>query len=243
MTTCLVLLLLFLLPVVEGPEADAVDAVGKLIQKLQDVHPNARAKAAKELGDLKDARAVAPLINTLKDPDSYVRGQSALSLGKLKDNRAVAPLIIALKDDYTYVREEAARSLGEIRDVRAVGPLINFLKEDSTYAREEAVKSLIKMGPDAVAPLMKAGKENDLRMAADAYSFFICRGEPDSESLLIDALHKYGTEKMAEDFVNSGNDRLKAAAYEWADGHKYKIGGILGAGNSPVWGRCASSKD
>ena len=241
--TCLVLLLLFLVPVIEGPEADAVDGVGKLILKLQDVHPKTRARAAKELGDLKDARAVAPLINILKDHDSYVRGQSARSLGKLKDNRAVDPLIIALKDDCTYVREEAARSLGEIKNVRAVGPLIDFLKEDSTYAREEAVKSLIKISPDAVATLMKARKEKDLRLVADAYSFFVCRGDPDSESLLIDALHKYGSEKMAEDLAQSGNDRLKVAAYQWADGHKYKIGGLLGAGNSPVWGRCANSKD
>ncbi len=116
-TTVLVLLLFFLLPVIEGPRANAEDKVTKLVQKLQDKHPNARAKAAKELGNLRDARAVGPLINVLKDADSYVRGQAASSLGKLKDNRAVDPLSNTLKDDCTYVREEAARSLGEIKDV------------------------------------------------------------------------------------------------------------------------------
>ncbi len=239
-TTVLVLLLFFLLPVIEGPRANAEDKVTKLVQKLQDKHPNARAKAAKELGNLRDARAVGPLINVLKDADSYVRGQAASSLGKLKDNRAVDPLSNTLKDDCTYVREEAARSLGEIKDARAAGPLIDFIKEDSTYAREEAVKSLMKIGPTAIAPLINARKENNLRLVADVYSFFICRGEPGTEALLIEALYKYGAEKMAEDFAHSGNDRLKEAAYKWAEGHRHKIEGLLGAGNSPVWGRCAS---
>jgi len=239
-TAFLVMLLLFSLPIIECPKANAEDNVGKLIRKLQDKHPKTRAKSAKELGDLKDARAVVPLINALKDTDSYVRGQAAKSLGKLKDARAVDPLLKALKDDYAYVREEAARSLGEIKDARAVSPLLDFLKEDSTYAREEAVKSLVKMGPDAIGPLIKAGKENDLRRVAEVYCFFICRGESGTETLLIDALYKCGTEKMAEDFAYSGNERLKDAAYKWAGDHKYKIRGVPGAGNSLVWGRCSS---
>ncbi len=233
-------LLLLLSAVINGPHANAEDNVSKLIQKLENKHPNARAQAAKELGNLKDSHAVGPLINALKDADSYVRGQASKSLGKLKDTRAVSPLINVLKDDYTYVRAEAARSLGEIKDVRAVEPLINFLKEDSTYARENAAKSLISIGPDAITPLIKAQKENNLRLIADEYSFFICRGDPGSEALLVDAFYKYGNEKMAEDFAYSGNDRLKEAAFTWAKDHRYAIRGLLGAGNSLVWGRCSS---
>lgn len=239
-TTVFVVLFFFLLPVFGGLQASAEDKVGKLIRKLEDKHPKARAGAARELGNLGDARAVGPLINVMKDTDSYVRGQAARSLGKLKAAQAVDPLIKALKDDFTYVREEAARSLGEIKDARAAGPLINFLKDDPTYAREEAIKALIKMGPNAIAPLANAVKENNLRVVADSYSFFVCRGETGTEALLIDALNKYGSEKMSEDFAYSGNDRLKEAAYKWAETHLYKIKGLLGLGNSPVWGKCAA---
>lgn len=230
-------LLFVLAPALSGqlPGADNVD---KLIRKLGDKHENARAKAARELGDLKDVRAVEPLIKTLKDRDSYVRGQCAISLGKLKDARAVDSLVLALDDDYTYVKEEAARALGEIKNVRAAGPLMNFLKNDSTYVREEAVKSLIKIGPEAIAPLIKARDEKVLGRVADAYAFFICRGEPGTEALLVDALGKHGTARMACDFACSGNILLKAAAYEWAEKHKEKIRMPLNAGDVIVWGRC-----
>jgi HEAT repeat protein len=183
---------------------------------------------------------VEPLIKTLKDVDSYVRGQSAKSLGKLKDPRAVEPLIRVLNDDYTYVKEEAARALGEIKNARAVEPLMNFLKDDSTYAREEAAKALIKIGPDAIAPLLKARNEKNLKLIADTYPFFLCRGEPGTEALLVDALVRYGTAKMAGDFARCGSDLLKDAAYEWAGNHKDKIKTPLGVGDSLVWGRCAS---
>ncbi len=234
----LIMIILLLSPVLEDQPVHAEDSVGKLIRNLQDKHTKTRANAAKELGDLKDARAVDPLIKSLKDDDSYVRGQAASSLGKLKDARAVDPLIYLFKDDYTYVRAEAARALGEIGNVRAAAPLINFLKDDSTYAREEAVKSLIRMGPDAIRPLLNALKEKNLRIVADAYCFFICRGEQDAEELLIEALNAYGNKKMSDDFALSGNVGLKEAAYKWAGEHKYKIGGLLGASNSLVWGRC-----
>lgn len=220
-------------------QSNAEDKVSKLIGKLQDKQPKTRSAAAKELGNLGDPRAIGPLIGVMKDTDSYVRGQAARSLGKLKATQAVDPLIKALNDDYTYVREEAARSLGEIGDARAARPLISFLKEDTTYAREQAVKALVKLGPKAMVPLNDAAKEKNLKLVGDAYSFFVCRGEAGAEALLVEAMAKYGTEKMAEDFSYSGNERLKEAAHKWAEAHKYQVKGLLGVGNSPVWGRCA----
>jgi len=233
-------LLLVLLPVMGGVRANASDPVGKLIEKLEDKHEKVRAKAARELGDLGDARAVEPLIKTLKDADSYVRGQSARSLGKLKDPRAVEPLILTLNDDYTYVKEEVARALGEMKNARAVEPLMNFLKDDSTYAREEAAKSLIRIGPDAIAPLVKARNEKNLRLIADLYPFFLCRGEPGTETLLVDALVKYGTSRMAGDFARCGSVLLKEAAYEWAGSRKQKIITPVDVGDRLTWGRCAN---
>jgi HEAT repeat protein len=236
--------LLFFLSILLSPAIEeqpkAEDKVGKLIPKLQDKQARVRADAVKELGKIMDSRAVPFLINALKDTDSYVRGQAARALGKIKDTRAVKPLINLLDDDFIYVREEAATALGDIKDALAVDPLINFLKKDYTYAREEAAKSLMKIGLPAIAPLINAPKENNLKLVADAYYFFVCRGESGSEAVLIQALYKYGTQKMDVDFANCGNIQLKEAAQKWAESHNIKIKVPLGAGNGPVWGRCKS---
>jgi len=233
------ILLLPVLPAI-GEQPKAEDGVGKLIPKLQDKHARVRADAVKELGTIIDSRAVLLLINALRDTDSYVRGQAARALGKIKDIRAVKPLIDVLDDDFICVREEAATALGDIKDVLAVDPLINFLKKDDTYAREEASKSLMKIGLPAISPLINAPKENNLKLVADAYYFFVCRGESGSEAVLIDALYKYGTRKMDVDFANCGNIQLKKAAQEWAESHNIKIKVPLVTGNGPVWGRCKS---
>jgi hypothetical protein len=61
---------------------------------------------------------------------------------------------------------------------------------------------------------------------AGADEFFILRGEPGSEDALIEALNKSGDDNMAEDFLNSGNQKLHDAAMAWADNHNYKTTNI-----------------
>jgi HEAT repeat protein len=221
-------------------QVKAEDGFNSLIQQLKDRNRNTRAEAAKALSEIKDARAVDPLIHALNDDESYVRWQAARALGKIKDTRAAGPLINALQDDYTYVRKEVAEALGEIKDARAVEPLLNLLKYDDTYAREWASKSLIKIGTPVVENLLNAPKENNLKLVADSYYFFICRGESGTETILIEALNKYGTKKMTADFMNCGNSQLKEAAQKWAENHGYKIEEHQNAMNSPIWNRCKS---
>jgi HEAT repeat protein len=237
MTLLFLFFSILLVPLIEA-QPKAEDKFGQLIHKLQSKQVRVRAEAVKELGGIKDKRAVPPLINALKDTDSYVRGQAARALGKIEDARAVQPLIDALGDNFTYVRREAATALGDIRDARAVIPLINFLKKDDTYAREEVAKSLIKIGLPAIAPLINAPKENNLKLVADAYYLFICMGESGSEGVLIEALYKHGSKKMALDLTNCGNIRLEEASHKWAENHNMKIKGPFGGGSGPVWGRC-----
>jgi HEAT repeat protein len=237
MTLLFLFFSILLVPLIEArPKAE--DKFGQLIQKLQSKQVRVRAEAVKELGEIKDKRAVPPLINALKDADSYVRGQAARALGKIEDASAVQPLIDALGDNFTYVRREAATALGDIKDARAVIPLTNFIKKDDTYAREEAAESLIKIGLPAIAPLINAPKENNLELVADAYYLFICIGESGSEGVLIEALYKHGSKKMALDLANCGNVRLEEASHKWAESHNIKIKGPFGRGSGPVWGRC-----
>jgi hypothetical protein len=239
-TALILFLLVFCSSVVLDSQVRAGDEFESLIKQLQAKHPGTRAKAAMGLSKIKDARAVEPLINALNDVDSYVRGQAARALGKIKDARAVGPLINALQDDYTDVRGETANALGEIKDARAVEPLMKILKDDDTYAREAASKSLIKIGTPAVETLLNAPKERNLKLIADTYYLFVCRGESGTETVLIEALHKYGTKKMTADFINCGNSQLKEAAQKMATNHGYKIEEYRNAMNSPSWNRCGS---
>jgi HEAT repeat protein len=236
----IILLIFFCILLTTDLPSNAEDRVSKLIHNLQNKHPHTRAQAVIEMGKIKDARVVAPLINALHDTDSYVRGQAARALGEIRDANAVLPLITTLNnDDYLYVRQESSKALGKIKDVRAVQPLINALKDESQEIRYEATKALLEIGTPATETLYRSLNEHNLRVVADAYYFFICVGGPNTETILIEALNKYGTKRMAIDFKNSENSQLKEAAYTWAGSHGYKIQERHGV-NSPGWERCKS---
>ena len=233
----IILLFFFGILIVAASHTNVGNKIDNLIQKLQNKHPHARAEAARELGNIKDARAVPPLINALNDSAAYVRAIAAESLGKIKDTSAVPLLIATLKgDQYIYVRQESAKALGKIKDARAVTPLINALNDEYPDVRDEAAKALIDIGTPAIEPLDKALKERNWKVIADSYSFFICRGGADTEAVLIEALYQYGSKSMATDFIYCGNDQLKEAALTWAKSHGYKIQEQRGV--SPSWERC-----
>lgn len=65
--------------------------------------------------------------------------------------------------------------------------------------------------------------------------FAIKAGIPGSESVLIEALNKYGSVEGANFLLNAGNPTLKAAATSWAKSHGYAVkeGGV---GNAK-WGQ------
>jgi HEAT repeat protein len=234
--TQITLLILFCILTAAASEQNAGDRIDSLIKKMQSKRANVRSGTVAELGKIKDPRVVTPLIAALKDADSYVRGQAASTLGEIGDRRAVQPLITVLRDDdYLYVRQESAKALGKIKDSSAVHPLIKALNDESPDVREEAAKALIGIGPPANEILNRALKENDVRVVADAYYFFIFTGEPESEAALIGALNKYGSKRMALDFVNCGNMKLKEAAYKWAESRGYKIGEHPGSTDGPKW--------
>ncbi len=237
----IVFLIFYCILLTAASQSNAEDKVNSLIKKLQSNRPQIRAQAVKELGKIKDARTVPPLINALKDTDAYVRGQAVWILGEIKDSRAVQPLITTLKDDdYLYIREESLRALAKIKDVQAVQPLIDALKDENPEIIEEAAKALIEFGAPAIEPLNRALKENNLRVVADTYYFLICLGEPGTETILVEALNKYGTKRMAVGFINCGNILLKDAAKKWAESHGHKIKEGIDASHGPKWKRFKS---
>ena len=218
---------------VEKGASDALVKIGRpavepLITALKDGDAGVRSRAASALGEIKDARAIEALIAALEDGNVEVRRDSAYDLAVLKDPRAIAPLITSLKDADSDVRWRAASALVEIGP-SAVEPLIAALSNANSDVRCGASYALGRLGnPRGVAALLAAWKKLDLPVIAGAYGFFIEKGEPGSEGILIRALNAFGSKimvsgkpVMAEDFLNCGNQRLESAAADWAYAHGY----------------------
>ena len=153
-----------------------------------------------------DVGKLSRLIQDLKDKSPYVRGMAARALGETKDTRAIEPLIAALKDKDGRVQLGAAYALGEMKDARAGDPLIVALNDEK------------------------------MDIVAGAYKFFIRRGFAGTEGILIKALAKYGTLRMAMDFLNCGNTLLAEAAHDWATNHGYFTMSSPGIHGGPRWG-------
>lgn len=243
-----------------------VRAVDPLLAALRDKNPIIRGEATKALGEIRDIRAVEPLISTLKDKNWDVRWKAAGALGKIKDIRSFESLIVSLKDEDPMVAGSSAWALGEFRDIRAIKPLIASLSHEgrsasealanigtpavepiivalnSSYSetrRENAAYALSKIkDARAVEVLFAAFKEQKLSVVVGAYQFFIYRGMPNSEDVLIKALNKYGYSGMAEDFINSGNGKLVQAGHEWARKHGAIVFSVPESGDKrPTWGK------
>jgi bilin biosynthesis protein len=110
------------------------EKAGGLIGALADEDPAVRQEAARELGRLRDSRAIAPLISCLEDRNERVRWAAADSLLEMGE-AAVEPLLQALEFEDKYARAEAAGVLGRMKDERAIGPLIDCLKDDDSGVR------------------------------------------------------------------------------------------------------------
>ena len=141
------------------------ERLNRLIVALGDRDWSTAEKAAKELGDLKDTRAVEPLIAALhalgRSLNHWnVQRAAATALGKIKDPRAVRPLIEALRSRQT--RSSAATALGEIRDPQAIDPLFVVLQD------EPAATALGSFGEPVVQRLIARLNDKNWEVRANA---------------------------------------------------------------------------
>ncbi|MGC8777236.1 MAG: hypothetical protein ACP5Q4_00965 [Candidatus Caldatribacteriaceae bacterium] len=79
-----------------------------------------------------------------------------------------------------------------------------------------AAEALEKIGgPQAEEALLSAFERKDLYPIAGAYRFFLKKGLPGSEKILLKVLQKFGDDAMAQAFLNSGHPELEKEAREW----------------------------
>jgi HEAT repeat protein len=208
--------------------------VEPLITRLKDKDATLRAAAARALAMFTDARAVEPLTVALTDPEPLVRWSAALAFRSRKDARAVEPLIRALKDKDSSVRGQAATALGALNDARATPALIAMLRDGDPNRRDAALALLEMDDPRARSAGARAqqvviGVEDEIiRDTAKTFETQVpgFGGQPVPqyvEDRLLKALDKYGSKSLAQNYLNSGNERLASAARAWATEHGYEV--------------------
>ncbi len=221
-------------------------AVDPLIILLKDRENPARASAAKILGEIGDSKAIKPLIDCLMDPEEYI----------IKDKN-IEELLTELFGEKLPEAEEMpeAQPAPEIGEMPGAAEEIldNGVDTNETSANaginseahlnnqypvfKEVVYALSLLCEDSENEKIIAQEINkmDIAFVMVVYPDLIEIGASGTEDMLINALNLYGYSMMAEDFINSGNEKLEEAAKEWAKENNYTIYEMPGFGGKE-WG-------
>jgi hypothetical protein len=140
--------------------------VSQLIEMLGDRDPDARAAAARALGDLDAHSATSALVRALDDGSDAVRWAAIHALEDIGAPDAVEPLLARLRSAAYPESFHLAQALGRIGDQRAVGPLIAALEQRK--ARLAVVEALGELGGDDARVALRALRIPRTRFAVAA---------------------------------------------------------------------------
>jgi len=141
------------------PETD----LERWVARLRSHDVTVRSDAAHQLGKLADERAVPALAQVLEDADEYVRKSVVMALRRIGGPSAMEALRAALGDRSEQVVLQAVNGLRDMRDKGAVEPLIRVLARRERSLQLASTDALVRIGGDAVGPLMEAFKDRNLR--------------------------------------------------------------------------------
>ena len=167
-----------------GSVSESDKTVDTFITAIQDPHHMVRWNTALALGELGDSRAILPLIEAIDDDSSnvkemikwalvelsanaieiiidtmshqdwWIREEGARILGQIGGVQAREALLQALKDPNERVREKVVESLGNLGGVQTIEGLLTALQDKYGDTRQNAMEALVKIGSDAVDPLL-----------------------------------------------------------------------------------------
>jgi len=224
-------------------------SIEPLIEILKDKENPARVSAAKILGKIGNGIAIKPLIDCLTEPEEFY--------SEYANWEELAETFKDISDEAPEMPGAPAPSeMGEMPEITEVipdnetdisKPKNNTGKNSDTSSNNqypvfaEVVHALSLLCKDSENERIIADEINkiDIAFVIVIYPYLIEIGASGTEDILIEALNIYGFSMMAEDFINSGNEKLEAAAREWAKKNDYIIYEMPGFGGKE-WG---SSKD
>ncbi len=166
-------------------ELKAEDAIGPLIERLEDEDEGVRSAAAVALGSIGDQSAISPLINLLKD-ESAVAREGALQALVMFKAQAVGPVIGSLSSNDTDFREELVTVLSEI-GTPAIPSLIDALPNPLLNVSRGAYEALVQMGSPAATYLISHFLDIDKEIQDTVKTILVEMGA-DAVAPLIDAL-------------------------------------------------------
>jgi len=120
-------------------------ATGFLIECLDDLDRDVRARAAAAIGRIGDRRGLAALRIALQDNEWPVRAMSAKALGQLGDTASIQGLRASLRDREWWVRANAGEALYALGSP-GVDALVAMLDDQDAFARDQALATLESTG-------------------------------------------------------------------------------------------------
>lgn len=145
------------------PDAAQDTGLERWMARLRSADVTVRSDAAHQLGKLGDERAVPALSEAVSDSDEYVRKSAVMALRRIGGAASMEALRTALGDRSEQVILQAVNGLRDMRDKEAVEPLIRVLARRERSLQLAATDALVRIGSDAVGPLMEAFKDRNLR--------------------------------------------------------------------------------
>ena len=161
------------------------------IKELDQKEATNRVQALKALGNIQPSseKIVNSVIKAAEDKDTSVRIAAITALGEVgTENKKIWPTLEkALSDPEFEVRRSAVEVLGlcgsDISD-SSLDALISRLKDTHRSVREAAAEALAEWtGDDAISPLEKALKDDDMRFRREVIYTLGLIGEPAEDAL------------------------------------------------------------
>ena len=142
----------------DRPASSPDTTTALLLAELAAIAPEARIRAAVELGIRRDPAAVRPLVACLADIRLDVRRAAATALGRIGDQTAT-PALCALVGDGNAdpeLRRLTARALADLADPRSVPALALGLHDPDEGLAFASAHALASVGEPALGALLEA---------------------------------------------------------------------------------------
>ncbi len=215
----------------------AADETDVLINQLKSMGSHKRLVAAKELGETRDPRAVNPLVSVLKDDTNReVRLAAEDSLVMIGSPSAQFLIRLLKEEKNCFVRRRAVRALKNIGDPCAREVLVDAASEDTDcFVRWFAARALGEINDSKVTRFLdEAMKKKNKEIISGAYRYYVRKGEPGTEDVLIEVMQGRYEKKMVLHLAHCGNEKLKKAGNEIAQKRGYAL---TADWSGPQWGK------
>ncbi len=116
------------------------------LRQLKSKHAATRRKAAEELCQSPDPKALSALVESLADGDDEVRRLVVTTIGKLEVEERIEPLLAALRDTHAEVVKVALAGLKNSQDERIVPAMVPLMRHTDPGVRGYAATLLHARG-------------------------------------------------------------------------------------------------